>query len=106
MNESFALPVRFAYNDMANLQFEFVIGFENRLRQPVQLHLQTDLRALRSTVSEYVDVILRAQLRYPVSFENPLTLDFNGSSNAYQRWRGGMGARTGDRKSTRLNSSH
>src|SRR3546814_8251826 len=24
-----------------------------------------------------------------------LTLDFNGSSNAYQRWRGGMGARTG-----------
>src|SRR3546814_10271981 len=82
-------------NDMANRQFEFGIGFENPLRQPVQLHLQTDLRALRSTFSEYVDGILRAQLRCPVSFENPLTLDFNGSSNAYQRWRGGMGARTG-----------
>src|SRR3546814_12056933 len=36
-----------------------------------------------------------SQLRGPVGFENPLTLDFNGSSNAYQRWRGGMGARTG-----------
>src|SRR3546814_9310453 len=80
---------------MANRQFEFGIGFDNRLLQPFQLHLQTDLRALRSTFSEYVDGILRAQLRCPVSFENPLTLDFNGSSNAYQRWRGGMGARTG-----------
>src|SRR3546814_8141804 len=39
--------------------------------------------------------LFRSQLRCPVSFENPLTLDFNGSSNAYQRWRGGMGARTG-----------
>src|SRR3546814_18187870 len=36
-----------------------------------------------------------SQLRGPVGFENPLTLDCNGSSNAYQRWRGGMGARTG-----------
>src|SRR3546814_5912987 len=63
MNESCALPFLSSYNDMANRQFEFGIGFENRLRQPVQLHLQTDLRALRSTFSEYVDGILRAQLR-------------------------------------------
>src|SRR3546814_19905312 len=87
MNESCALPFLSSYNDMAKRQFAFGIGFENRFRQPVQLHLQTDLRALRSTFSEYVDGILRAQLRCPDRFANPLTHDEIGRASSRERGR-------------------